>query len=183
MNIRLQEDYPLKGDITFFEAYMFMTTKKFIVEHTMFPHHNFYVCHGEETDRYSLDDLVSRKDALHNFNVYMTQQLGHFPKVDNVGCFIAYLEAGSPGEDDDRYYFNVYEYLSEMVSAFFGTANRVVCFVPHFHQGENCPHVHFLYQKANGEHNILQDCLSAMMDNQDSRPESLTEQTNENEKN
>ena len=43
MHITLREDYPLKGDITKFETYMFMTTKKFIEEHSEFPHEKFYV--------------------------------------------------------------------------------------------------------------------------------------------
>lgn len=29
------EDYPLDGNITFFEAYMFVTTDKFLTEHGM----------------------------------------------------------------------------------------------------------------------------------------------------
>ena len=81
MYLRLQEDYPLKGEITPFEAYMFMTTNKFIVQHSKIPHENFFVCHDDQTDEYLLDDLRSRKDGLHNFNVYMTQHFGHFPKM------------------------------------------------------------------------------------------------------
>lgn len=41
MYLRLQEDYPLKGEITPFEAYMFMTTNKFIVQHSKISHENF----------------------------------------------------------------------------------------------------------------------------------------------
>ena len=183
MNVRLQEDYPLTGDITSFEAYMFVTTNKFIGEHTNIPHENFYVCHGDDTDNYILDDLVSRKDALHNLNVYMTQKLGHFPKAEDLGCFIAYLEAGTPEEDDDSTYFLAYNYFAELVNAFCSVSSRVVGFVPHFHQGNNCPHVHFLYQKEKGEDSILQKYLTVMMDNQDEQPKSITKQTNENEDN
>lgn len=173
MHITLREDYPLKGDITKFETYMFMTTKKFIEEHSEFPHEKFYVCHGADNEQYSLDDLVSRKDAQHNFNVYMTQHLGHFPKAEELGCFITYLEADGPKEDDDSYYFFTYEYLASMVMAFCEVGNRVVGFIPHFHQGNNCPHIHFLYQRGKDESNFLQSCLSAMMDNQEKRSELL----------
>lgn len=181
MDIRMQEDYPLKGEITSFEAYMFMTTKKFINKHAKFPHENFFVCHGESTDEYSLGDLQSRKDGQHNFNVYLTQHLGHFPKAEDLGCFIAYMKGDKSVEEDERAYFNAYNFLSSMVSLFCEVGNRVVSFVPHFHQGDNCPHVHFLYQRSKVEENILQRCLTAMMENDFTDQKFITEQKEEDE--
>lgn len=173
MKIHLQDDYPLQGDITQFEASMFMTTKKVIGEHSSFPSADFYVCHGEECDKYVVDDLASRKDALHNFNVYMTQHRGHFPKAEDLGCFITYLEASSSHEDNDDHYFFAYEYIASMVRAFCKAGNRVVGFVPHLYQNDHCPHIHFLYHRGTDESNILQSYLSVKMDNQEKHSELL----------
>lgn len=164
MYLRLQEDYPLKGEITPFEAYMFMTTNKFIVQHSKISHENFFVCHDNQTDEYLLDDLRSRKDGLHNFNVYMTQHLGHFPKAEELGCFIAYIDGDKSIEEDEHTYFHAYNWIAAMVSVFCEVGNRVAAFVPHFYQGDNCPHVHFLYQIEEGEESILQRSIITMMD-------------------
>jgi len=175
MNLHLEEDYPLTGEITSFEAYMFMTTKKFMGKHSKFPHKNFFVCHRDNIDEYVLDDLQSRKDGMHNFNVYLTQHLGHFPKAEELGSFIAYLEGDRSATEDEEAYFNAYKFLCVMVSIFCNSGNRVVGLVPHFYQGENRPHIHFLYQKAKGEKSILQRFLRAMMEEQDTVQETITE--------
>lgn len=94
----------------------------------------------------------------------MTQHLGHFPKAEELGCFIAYIDGDKSIEEDEHTYFHAYNWIAAMVSVFCEVGNRVVAFVPHFYQGDNCPHVHFLYQREEGEESILQRSIITMMD-------------------
>jgi hypothetical protein len=159
MELELRDDYALQGDVTDFEAYMFITSKKFMSEHEELPHCNINVFHGTDTDSYLLGELKERKDALHNFNVYLTQSLGHFPKASELGCFIMYMSAEYQEEDADRVYIPVYDKIAEIAYNFCKEQGRIIAMVPHLHQGNNMPHAHILYQRDGKKHNELQDYI------------------------
>lgn len=158
MELQIQKDYPLNGVLTGFEPYIFITTKKFIAQHEKFDKLYINVCSGENKDTYLLGDLQSRKDALHNFNVYMINAVGHFPKVSDVSCFMMYLRAENKEEDIDECYGSVYDTISLLAELFCKERNCVLAMVPHFHQGREMPHIHFLYSRK-GKGNQFQEFI------------------------
>ena len=156
MIIAPQQDYPLSKNITALETYMFMTTEKFITQHSYLRHRSFSIFENRGRVSFLLDELEARKKALHLFNSNMKERVGRLPTGSDVGCCIIYLEADSADEDNDICYFDVYEQLSNIADKFCQEKNRVLVMLPHFHQGDNVPHIHCLYQKNPQEHNVFQ---------------------------
>lgn len=164
MTIAPQEDYPLKGrDITGFEADMFMTKDKFIAQHSCIPHAPFFIFENRGQVSFPLDDLDARKKALKFFNDNMKERVGRIPTGSDVGCFIIYLEVDASNEDNDEYYLNVYEQLSIIANQFCQEKNRVVAMLPHFHQGNDIPHIHCLYQRTPQEQNVFQAYIAEQL--------------------
>lgn len=70
INILLNNDYPLKGNLNYFEAYMFATTERHIAKHYIMKG-NIHLFDGSKDEEkiYSMDELETRKKALKEFNV------------------------------------------------------------------------------------------------------------------
>lgn len=147
MGIEIRPDYPLKGELANFEAYMFITTNKFIGQHEQLPETEIMVMDGERSEGYNLQHVRQRKDALHNFNVYITRRMGHYPKAREVSCFILYFDPDNLGEDNDESYLSVYLTIRKMAAEYCKERGVAMAMVPHFHQGDNMPHLHILYQR------------------------------------
>jgi len=148
MTIVPQADYPLNGkNIIGFEAYMFMTKDKFITQHSCIPHSSFSIFERKGQVDFPLDKLDARK------------RVGRLPTGSDVGCCIIYLEVDASDEDNNEHYFNVYEQLSIIADKFCKEKNRVVAMLPHFHQGNDIPHIHCLYQRLPQEQNIFQEYI------------------------
>lgn len=163
MTIDYQPDYTLTGDVSVFEAYMFMTTARFIAGHdagefTTGLH--IPVLRGTDSDEYAVAVLQQRKDALHNFNVYMTAAVGRFPRAEDLGCFIMYLRAATRREERDDRYADTFAYVLGAARSWCSQENRVLAMVPHLHQGKEMPHIHFLYQRKARERNAFQRFLN-----------------------
>jgi hypothetical protein len=160
MTIVPQADYPLNGkNIIGFEAYMFMTKDKFITQHSCIPHSSFSIFERKGQVDFPLDKLDARKKALKLFNDNMRERVGRLPTGSDVGCCIIYLEVDASDEDNNEHYFNVYEQLSIIADKFCKEKNRVVAMLPHFHQGNDIPHIHCLYQRLPQEQNIFQEYI------------------------
>ena len=63
MIIAPQQDYPLSKNITALETYMFMTTEKFITQHSYFPHRSFSIFENRGRVSFLLDELEARKNG------------------------------------------------------------------------------------------------------------------------
>ena len=160
MTIVPQPDHSLNGkNIIGFEAYMFMTKDKFITQHRCIPHSSFSIFERKGQVDFPLDKLDARKKALKLFNDNMRERVGRLPTGSDVGCCIIYLEVDTSDEDNDEHYFNVYEQLSIIADKFCKEKNRVVAMLPHFHQGNDIPHIHCLYQRLPQEQNIFQEYI------------------------
>ena len=70
INILLNNDYPLKGNLNYFEAYMFATTERHIAKHYIMKG-NIHLFDGSKDEEkiYSMDELETRKKALKEFNM------------------------------------------------------------------------------------------------------------------
>lgn len=164
MTIAPQPDYPLSGEnITGFEAYMFMTKDKFITQHSCIPHFLFSIFGRKGQVNFPLDELDARKKALKLFNDNMRERVGRPPTGSDVGCCIIYLEVDASDEDNDEHYFHVYELLSIIADKFCKEKNREVAMLPHFHQGNDIPHFHCLYQKTLQEQNVFQEYIAEQL--------------------
>lgn len=154
MKIELRQSYPPKGDLSNFEAYMFITTNKFISQHDELPQTEIMVMNCDRAEGYNLQYIRQRKDALHNFNVYLTRNIGHYPKAGELSFFILYIDTDSKYEDNDADQLNVYHTVRKMAADYCKDQKVVMALVPHFHQVGHLPHIHFLYycnQNKNSE--------------------------------
>lgn len=160
MNIILHSDHRLRDRITAFESYMFITERRFTAQHDAFPSNTFPVFDGSTRKDFHLDGLPERRSAQTYFDSCMRRRTGHLPKGTDVGCFLLYLEAESPEENDEEYFHDVFCQFSEVVAKFCKDTDMVAVMVPHFHQGENMAHIHFLYQRRPDEHDVFQDYIT-----------------------
>lgn len=153
------EDYPLDGNITFFEAYMFVTTDKFLTEHGDVE--NGVVVAGN-TGCVSFgdwSDLGIRKKMLSLFNQNLKQVISNFPSPDKVSCTMIEFD-GDIG--DMNAVMNTVQQLQDIFVQWCIAENRVGACVPHVYQLNRVPHVHLLYQRANGKHDEFQTYLMSL---------------------
>lgn len=160
MNINIYPDHPLRERISSFESYMFITERRFMGKHNAFPSHTLCVCDGNTKQDFLFNKLSERIAAKTYFESCMKKRTNHLPKGTDVGCFILYLESDSEEEDNDDFFYDVFCQLANVVAKFCKENDRVAAMVPHFHQGEDREHIHFLYQRSADEHDMLQDYIT-----------------------
>ena len=131
INILLNNDYPLKGNLNYFEAYMFATTERHYNKHYIMKG-NIHLFDGtkDEEKIFSMVELDNRKKALKEFN------------VSNKEDF----------EDEDNNYNidevdEIYKLILSEYSKFLKENKRKGALVPHFFQHDRIPHLHLIYQK------------------------------------
>lgn len=152
-------DYPLDGSITGFEAYMFITTPKFISEHSNVT--DGVVIDGAKgvVSEKGWDNLDTRKKMLTLFNNKLKTRITNFPKGAMVSCLLIDLDITEDTTDEE-----INEHIEIITNAFIEwcTENdRAGACVPHLYQGNRLPHLHFLYNRGRGKHDEFQKYLYA----------------------
>lgn len=154
------DDYPLNGVITAFEAYMFITTDKFIRQHEdTFPCSIIMVDGKSGRNEVKMQDLKDRKAALTAFNKMASARIPSIPKPTGLSCVLVDLTT----ESEDYQMPEMEEACTELSGMFARWCeenDRVGVIVPHMLQDGRWPHVHILYQRGRGKHNEFQDWLS-----------------------
>ena len=158
LDLELEQDYDLSGPVTYFEAYMFATKDKFIVEHDIIDGDAIVVGHDKHVDRFHMDMLSERKGALKEFNKQAIDVIEGFPDASGLSCFIVYFDADKDGvtSADVRY---TYLKFCEKFMDWASENGRVGCVSPHLFQINQMPHAHVLYERMPGNHDEFQNFL------------------------
>ena len=119
INILLNNDYPLKGNLNYFEAYMFATTERHYNKHYIMKG-NIHLFDGtKDEDNFSPEHysvvLIDFEDEDNNYNI---------DEVDEI-----------------------YKLILSEYSKFLKENKRKGALVPHFFQHDRIPHLHLIYQK------------------------------------
>ena len=157
--IDIGDDYPLKGVVTNFEAYMFATKDKFIQEHTSFDEEIILVDGNRSVQVFSMKSQSDRLNALTVFNKLAKLQISTMPSANGLSCVLIDLSMDEDDWDFDEIQM-VYNELKDVFIQWMKQNNRVAVMVQHFYQGKRYPHVHILYQKAFRKHNEFKDYLN-----------------------
>ena len=156
ISLIIGQDYPLTGPITYFEAYMFVTTAKYINEHGVV--YNGTVVDGSNgvIPTGSFVILQNRKDAVTLFNNALKPVLKNFPNANMVSCVLIDFDGDI---DDMQEVMKVTGLLERLFVGWCRANNRVGACVPHLDQDNRAPHMHFLYTKVRGKSSEFQDYL------------------------
>lgn len=141
----LRKNETIKG----FECYMFSTMKKFFNKHTKFEG-GLYIVDGRYTiiKEYDITNRNVRSQATREYNILNKEIFGEdWDNTDNYSSALIYL-INEEENGDITNYDEEYDALSLFLNAFIDfleETQRVGAIISHFHQGDNCPHLHFLY--------------------------------------
>lgn len=155
MDVIIAPDYPLNGDITHFEAYMFSTTERHMAAQTFHKEEIIIVEGKGKASRYSMEQLDNRRKAKRIFNKCAKERIEGFPLPDNIGCCLIDFSDDEPFDESE------YKHLRAEIAIWAMENDRVLALAPHFGQANRPPHLHILYQRAQGKHDELQDYLLA----------------------
>lgn len=181
-------DYPLSGVMTNFEVYMFVTKDRFIEEHRMLEggrlDGRIYVVDGESR-------IVSNRQ-----NSILGSEAGSFcveyPDVDRRSYLMRFFNAvgsrkglGNPSSkryscamvdlEDTLRMYRAADYvpsahaLCDVFLKWCLDNHRVGACVEHLEQGSRYPHVHFLYERGNRQHEEFQKWLAVRLDKEHMR--------------
>lgn len=165
LSISIGADYKLDGNVTYFEAYMFMTTPKHIKEHYQPMEGESVIVNGnKQIVMNPLYDLDIRKQSLDMFNNWVKSRIATFPAPDGLSCcMIDFMPSDEYGPDCTMQEYQMgYERLKKLYMKFMVTHNRVAAMVQHWCQGRRYPHVHILYEKDGTLDSEFQSWLSKM---------------------
>lgn len=156
ISLMIGQDYPLTGPITYFEAYMFVTTTKHINEHGVV--YDGVVVDGNKgvLPTGSFVVLQNRKNAVTLFNNALKSVLKNFPNANMVSCVLIDFDGDI---NDMQEVIKVTEMLKRLFVEWCQVNNRVGACVPHLDQNKRAPHMHFLYTKVRGKSSEFQDYL------------------------
>lgn len=172
------EDYPLAGDVTNFEAYMFVTTAKHMASHRLVKvgreqclDGTVYVIDGKEkengetltqmlaSEKGSIisvrPGLQSRKDMQSLFNKILVRRGVSFPDPNDLSCVLVDL-VEEAGEYDPDEYTDVANAVCKKFVQWCRENDRAGSAVQYLEQGNRPPHIHFLYQRSKGRHGEFQ---------------------------
>lgn len=147
INILLNNDYPLKGNLNYFEAYMFATTERHIAKHYIMKG-NIHLFDGSKDEEkfYSMDELETRKKALKEFNSSNKEDFEDNFSPDHYSIVLIDFD-----DEDDNYNIDEVDEISKLIlseySKFLKENKRKGALVPHFFQHDRIPHLHLIYQK------------------------------------
>lgn len=154
----VNSDYPLSGVVTYFEAYMFVTTQKHIAEHTLPLQGELILVDGNRGVTVTpMADPNDRSASLTAFNRMAKAKIPSMPKPSGLSCcLIDFI-----GDDDcsDADYDSAYAELKDKFIKFMTDNDRVAAMTQHWPQGRRYPHVHILYQRKRGKHDEFQNWL------------------------
>lgn len=147
LRIELNDDYPIKGRINYFEGYMFATTEKHYNKHYSFDE-KLYLIDGKKSvaNEYSMMDLKLRKEALKDFNNMNKEDFDDNLEPSHYSCTLIDIL------DDENIYSNkeiqnLYKELLDEYIKFLVVNKRIGVIVPHFFQDKRVTHFHLIYQK------------------------------------
>lgn len=158
INLNIGNDYPLNGVITAFEAYMFITKPKFIVEHFQPVMGELVIVDGNrQVFVKQLERLSVRKSSLELFNRLAKAQIPSIPDPDGLSCCMIdfVLDEDCCMADCNA----AYREFKKVFIDFMKTQNKVAVMVQHWMQYHRYPHVHILYQRDPGKHEEFQEWL------------------------
>lgn len=154
VELNIGDNYKLDGVITYFEAYMFVTTPKWIAEHTDVADGCVVDPDGNILPSGDWSDLAVRKKMLTAFNNVLKPQIFNFPKPDRVACIMIELFPNDISDDEMwAAICGIQEHFVEWCKA----NHRAGAFVPHIYQKDRVWHVHILHTM--GKRNEFQDYL------------------------
>lgn len=160
IGLSIEDDYPLTGCITYFEAYCFATTPKHYSEHSDFA--DGVVVDGKRgiISVSGWNDLTVRKKMLTLFNDKLKQVVTNFPKPSWVSAAMIDLIGDAETSDDE--YLMMIESLKGLFVKWCVENDRIGACCVHMWQGSRYPHVHILYPRGRGKHNEFQDWLRTL---------------------
>ena len=128
INITVGKDYPLSGVITNFEAYMFITVQKFIIDHHKIEGEITTVMHDGFVHIASMSNLNDRKAALTAFNKTASVHIPSFPKPTGLSCCMIEFDTDGVTDDVNELYMEIRQtFIDWLVEN-----NRVGVMVQHF---------------------------------------------------
>ncbi len=156
INFDIYPDYPLNGSITGFEAYMFVTTPKFISQHKAID--QGIVIDGVKGAFPPIDwsETAERKTMLTKFNNTLKEHITNFPKPTQVACAMIDFETNGAGSKEIKDAAND---LMDIFKTWCIDNNRAGACVLHSKQAGRPLHAHLLYNKKRGEHDVFQRYL------------------------
>ena len=160
----IEDDYPLKGSITNFEAYMFITTPKYIAQHIApIPGELIFVDGNRSNRIVRMADLNDRKAWLTKFNHAAKAQIPSIPKPSGLSCcMIDFMPMDKNGPDGSDFDYHVsYIGLRSAFMDYMRDNDRIAVLVQHWAQKQRYQHVHILYQRKRGQHSEFQTWLRA----------------------
>ena len=181
--LSIGDDYPLTGVLTYFEAYMFVTTPKHMAEHRFIASNGVerldgcvHVVDGIMGDNMSMNpaalakatgsfamrnpDLPCRKALLSLFNsIGVRRGLGN-PKPGGFSCVLIDFRDPS-GLYDPAAIRATADRICRLFAEWCAANDRAGAIAQHLAQGNRLPHVHALYQRGKGKHEEFQDWLRA----------------------
>ena len=146
INILLNNDYPLKGNLNYFEAYMFATTERHYNKHYIMKG-NIHLFDGtkDEEKIFSMVELDNRKKALKEFNVSNKEDFEDNFSPEHYSVVLIDFE-----DEDNNYNIDevdeIYKLILSEYSKFLKENKRKGALVPHFFQHDRIPHLHLIYQ-------------------------------------
>ena len=145
INILLNNDYPLKGNLNYFEAYMFATTERHYNKHYIMKG-NIHLFDGtkDEEKIFSMVELDNRKKALKEFNVSNKEDFEDNFSPEHYSVVLIDFEDEDYNIDEVD---EIYKLILSEYSKFLKENKRKGALVPHFFQHDRIPHLHLIYQK------------------------------------
>ena len=147
IKILLNNDYPLKGNLNYFEAYMFATTERHYNKHYIMKG-NIHLFDGtkDEEKIFSMVELDNRKKALKEFNVSNKEDFEDNFSPEHYSVVLIDFE-----DEDNNYNIDevdeIYKLIFSEYSKFLKENKRKGALVHHFFQHDRIPNLHLIYQK------------------------------------
>ena len=162
VTLSVGSDYELTGVVTNFEAYMFITTPKFIAEHPIMVPGELVIVDGNRGHIIKpLAVLDDRKASLTKFNQLAKAKIPSMPAAKGLSCvLIDFMPVDEHGPGcTAAEYATAYQELKRAFLKYMKDNDRVAVMVQHWRQGRRYPHVHILYQRTLGKHDEFQTWL------------------------
>lgn len=152
-DIVVNEDYPLSGNINGFFAYMLSTTETQAKKQLGFNNNHITVIAKCETTDFNPEDMRDRESAKQAFldalkEVHSPADANH-PEM--LSCALVDMTSINPSEA-----YRAIGLILLLYEMWCRSECRVGIAVSHFDQEGRCPHIHFLYERKEGQHSEFQ---------------------------
>lgn len=150
-----QEDYRLCS-VKGFEPYFFITTAKWENEHDDYAGDMIVV---DETGTITMFPSRTREDrssARKAFNHAVSSFTPIEQAEDFISCSMMEFEDHNH-QYNEQASLDIYKRIADCFAGWCKENSRVGAIVPHLYQGMRLPHLHLMYQRAEGKHHEFQD--------------------------